>query len=88
MIKLNDSFSFKVDHHGYRLTQTYDTVNPKTKEPCKATVDTFHANLQQLAEKIVFLSGENVSGNLDDLKAAWFTCVADIRKALKEKVND
>lgn len=87
MIKLNDNFSFKVDHHCYRLTQTYDTVNPKTKEPCKSTKDTFHPNLQALAEKIVFLSGENVSGDLDDLKAAWFSAVADIKKYLGSNAN-
>lgn len=88
MIKLNDRFSFKVDYHGYKLTETYDTINHKTKEPCKSTKDTFHPNLQLLAEKIVFLSGENVSGDLDDLKAAWFSAVADIKKCLEGKVGE
>lgn len=85
MIKLNDRFSFKLDHHGYRLTETYATINPKTKEPTTATRDTFHANLEQLAAKIVFLSGEDVQGDLDDLKNAWFSCVQEIKKCLEGK---
>jgi len=86
MIKLNNDFSFCVDHHGYRLVQTYDTVNHKTKEPCRSEKTTYHPNLQSLAEKIVFLSGEDVRGDLDDLKAAWFSAVADIRKVLESKI--
>ena len=87
MIKINNDFSFCIDHHGYRLVQTYDTINHKTKEPCRSEKTTYHPNLQALAEKIVFLSGENVSGDLDDLKAAWFSCVADIKKCLESTVN-
>lgn len=86
MIKLNDDFSFCVDNHGYRLVQTYDTINVKTKEPCRSEKTTFHPNLQALAEKIVFLSGEDVSGGLDDLAAAWFTSVASI-KGFLEGIN-
>lgn len=88
MIKLNDRFSFKVDHHGYKLTETYDTINHKTKELCQTSKDTFHPSLEKLAEKIVFLAGEDVKGDLDDLKAAWFSCVADIRRVLETKVNE
>lgn len=88
MIKLNNRFSFKTDNYGYRLTETYATINPKTKEPSTSTRDTFHPNLESLAAKVVFLSGEDVKGNIDDLKNAWFSCVQEIKKCMEEKVNE
>ena len=88
MIKLNNRFSFKTDHHGYRLTETCATINPKTKEPSTTTRDTFHPNLESLAAKVVFLSGEDVEGNLDDLRVTWLTCVGEIKKCLEDKVNE
>jgi hypothetical protein len=88
MIKLNDRFSFEPYLHSWRLEETFETFNKKTQQYGVGKKSTYHANLQQLAEKVVFLSGENVSGDLDDLKAAWFTCVADIRRCLEGEVND
>lgn len=83
MIKVNERFSFKKDYHGYRLTETYPTTNPKTKEPSISTRDTFHASLQQVASKILHESGDNVQGSIDDLISAWHHCTNTVANALK-----
>lgn len=90
MIKINDRFSFKKDYHGYRLTETYDTINPKTKEPSVSTRDTFHSNLGQVAAKVLHETGDSVSGDISDLIAAWHYCTNTITNTLKklENIND
>lgn len=87
VIKLNDRFSFEPYLHSWRLEETFETFNKKTQQYGVGKKSTYHANLQQLTEKIIFLSGENVSGDIDDMLNSWHYCVAEIRKCLEGKVN-
>jgi ATP-dependent protease HslVU (ClpYQ) ATPase subunit len=86
MYKVTDKLSFKRDAHGYKLTQVYDTVHPKTKEPSQSSRDTFHSSLDQVAGKILHLAMDdtNVELELEDMRNVFFSCKAEIAMMLKQ----
>ena len=86
MYKVTDKLSFKRDAHGYKLTQVYDTINTKTKEPSQSSRDTFHSSLDQVAGKILHLAVDdtNVELELEDMRNAFFSCKAEIAAMLKQ----
>lgn len=89
MYKINDNLSFVRDHHGFRLTETYPTVNPKTKEATVGSRDTFHPSVDSIAGKILHLCADDsiVELQLEDLRNAYYECRASIAKMLEGKAN-
>ena len=45
----------KSNNFGYNLQHNYPTTNPKTKEVGVGSKTTFHASLEQVAQKVIWL---------------------------------
>lgn len=82
MIKLTDKYYIKKDLHGWLLLEKTIAHKKDTKEPYEKFNSTFHANLQQIAQKVLH-ENSDVQGDLDDLKSAWFHCVNEIKNVLE-----
>lgn len=61
----------KSNNYGYNLEHKYPTINPKTKQPSVGSKVTFHADLSQVANKVVYLGlqGDNVQEVVDSMVA-------------------
>ena len=61
----------KSNNFGYNLQHSYPTINPKTKQPSVGSKVTFHADLSQIADKVVWLGlqGDNVQEVVDSMVA-------------------
>jgi hypothetical protein len=90
MIKVTNNISFVRDYHGFRVTHTYPTINRKTHEPSVGSADTFHASLDQVCGKILHLAcnDSKVELELEDLRNAYYTVLAEMKMLLEEKVDD
>ena len=61
----------KSNNFGYNLQHSYPTTNPKTKEAGVGSKTTFHASLEQVASKVVWLGlqGNNIQEVVDSVVA-------------------
>lgn len=61
----------KSNNYGYALEHSYPTINPKNKQPSVGSKVTFHADLSQVASKVVWhgLQGDNVQEVVDSMVA-------------------
>lgn len=59
----------KSNNFGYSLEYSYPTINPKTKQPSVGSKVTFHASLDQVAQKVVWLGlqGNNIQEVVDSV---------------------
>lgn len=59
----------KSNNYGYNLQHNYPTTNPKTKEAGVGSKVTFHASLEQVADKLVWLGlqGNNIQEVVDSV---------------------
>ena len=48
----------KSNNYGYSLDHNYPTINPKTKQPSVGSKVTFHASLDQVSDKLIWLGIE------------------------------
>ena len=57
----------KSNNYGYNLDHNYPTINPKTKQPSVGSKVTFHASLDQVSDKIIWmgLQGNNIQEVVD-----------------------
>ena len=87
MIKITENISFVRDHHGYKLTYTYPTVNPRTQEPSVGKADYFYATLDQVCGKVLHLACDDskIEQDLEDLRNAYYTVLAEMKKLLEGK---
>lgn len=88
MIKLTNNISFKRDAHGYKLTHTYPTINPRTQEPSTGSSDYFYATLEQVCAKALHLACNDtkVEQSLDDLRNAYYTVLSEMKQSLEGKI--
>ncbi len=59
----------KSNNFGYNLEHSYPTINPKTKQPSVGSKVTFHASLDQVAQKVIWLGlqGNNIQEVVDSV---------------------
>jgi hypothetical protein len=86
MIKVTDKYHIKKDLHGWSLLEEVVGHRKETKEPYTKFNSTFHANLTQVCAKLLHECSD-VSGDLSDLKSAWFYCLNEMTKVLEDKVD-
>lgn len=87
-IKINNEWSFEKTLHGYNLYQRYTAKRKETGEVYDNYHTTFHANINQIASKLLHEAGEDVQGTVGDLLSAWqymTNSVSDTLKALEDK---
>lgn len=61
----------KSNNYGFCVEHNYPTINPKTKQPSVGSKVTFHADLSQVANKVVWhgLQGDSVQEVVDSMVA-------------------
>lgn len=61
----------KSNNYGFCVEHKYPTINPKTKQPSIGSKVTFHADLSQVANKVIWysLQGDNVQEVVDSMVA-------------------
>lgn len=73
----------KSANFGYSLCHQYPTINPRTKEASVGSKVTFHADLQQVASKIVWLGLEGDS--LDEVVDSMIALSQRLTEALEKQ---
>lgn len=72
----------KSNNYGYNLEHQYPTINPKTKQPSVGSKVTFHADLSQVANKVVWLGLEGDS--LDEVVDSMIALSQRLTEALEK----
>jgi hypothetical protein len=72
----------KSNNYGYNLQHNYPTINPKTKEVKVGSKVTFHATLEQVAGKVVYLGLEGNS--LDEVVDSVVSLSQRLTEALEK----
>lgn len=73
----------KSNNYGYNLEYNYPTINHKTKQPSVGSKVTFHASLDQVASKIVWLGLEGNS--LDEVVDSMIALSQRLTEALEKQ---
>jgi hypothetical protein len=86
-IKVTNNLSFKRDHHGYVLTETFETTK-RDGSVGQGSKDYFYPNLDGICGKILHLACDDskVEQDLEDLRNAYYTALAEMKMLLEGKV--
>ena len=85
-IKINDKFSFEKSLNGFNLYTKYQAKRKDTEEEYEKYHTSFHANIEQVAQKVLHEVSEGVEGDIGDLINAYHYCTNTIVKELEVRV--
>lgn len=81
MVKVNEQFSYKRDHHGWQVIETVHGINRETKEPTINEKKTFHGTLEAALNKILINSTASCE-NVSQVLGALLRAKVEIKQAL------
>lgn len=86
-MKINKDFEISCDAYQWTVTQWSDGMNKKTSKPTRSAKKTFHGNIVQACEQVLFKSAKNIN-SVSEIVSAIYNAKEDILCAIEDLRGD